>query len=95
MKIQSISLRKVMLPMKTLMTPIEVLAHFDMEGKPHPLRLKLEGETVKIGVISTTEEKLAGNKVILFRCQSEIDGILKPYEIKFELGTCKWFLWKM
>jgi len=82
--------------MQILMTPIEVIAHFDIEGKPHPLRLKLEGEAVKIGqVISTTEEKLAGNKMLIFRCQSEVDGELKPFEIKYELGTCKWFLWKM
>lgn len=42
-----------------------------------------------------TEEKLAGNKMLLFRCKREIDGELKPFEIKFELGTFKWYLWKM
>jgi hypothetical protein len=42
-----------------------------------------------------TEEKLAGNKMLIFRCQSEIERELKPYEIKYELGTCKWYLWKM
>ena len=82
--------------MKILSTPIEVLAHFETDGTSHPLRLKLNGETIKIEqVVSVTEEKLAGNRMLIFRCQSEIDGVLRPFEIKFELGTCRWYLWKM
>lgn len=42
-----------------------------------------------------TEEKFAGNRMLCFRCQSEIKEELRPFEIKFELGTCKWFLYKM
>jgi len=44
-----------------LMTPIEVLAHFE-NGKIHPLRLKLaDQEAVKMDqVILATEEKVAG-----------------------------------
>ena len=82
--------------MKILMTRITVLAHFDTNGIPHPLRFKLADKEIKIEqVISVSEEKLAGNKMMIFRCQSEIGGELRPFEIKFELGTCKWFLWKM
>jgi len=82
--------------MKILMTPIEVLAHFETDGTPHPLRLKLNDKEIRIEqVVSVTEEKLAGNKMLCFRCQSEIKGELRPFEIKFEIGTCKWFLWKM
>jgi hypothetical protein len=78
------------------MTPITVLAHFEEDGTPHPLRFKLNDWEYKIEqVVSVTEEKLAGNKMLCFRCQSEIDGVLKPFEIKFEIGTCKWFLFKM
>jgi hypothetical protein len=78
------------------MTPIEVLAHFENDGTPHPIRLKIDGKELKIEqVVSMTEEKLAGNKMLCFRCQSEIEGELKPFEIKFELMTCKWFLYKM
>ena len=82
--------------MKILSTPIEVLAHFDNDGTPHPIRFKLADKEIKIEqVVSVTEERLAGNKMMIFRCQSEIDGGLRPFEIKFEVGTCKWFLWKM
>jgi len=82
--------------MKIYMTPIEVLARFEQNGTPHPLRLTLNNKELKIDqVLSMTEEKMAGNRMLVFRCQSEIKGELRPFEIKFELGTCKWFLWKM
>ena len=82
--------------MKTQMTPITVLTHFENDGTPHPLRLKLAGKELKIEqVVSMTEEKLAGNKMLCFRCQSENGGELRPFEIKFELETCRWFLWKV
>ena len=81
--------------MKILSTPIEVLAHFETSGKPKPLRFTLNGQEIKIQVLSVTEEKLAGNRMLIFRCQSEIGGVLKPFEIKYEIGTCKWYLWKM
>lgn len=82
--------------MKILMKPIEVLAWFDNNGIPHPLRIKINGNHVEVEqLISMSEEKQAGNRIIIFRCQSEINGILKPYELKCELSTCKWFLYKM
>jgi len=81
--------------MKIYMTPIEVLAWFE-NGTPHPLRVKLNGKELRIEqVLSMTEDKLAGNRMLVFRCQSEIEGELRPFEIKFELNTCKWYLWKM
>jgi hypothetical protein len=82
--------------MKILATPIEVLAYYDLTGKLKPLRYKLNDETIKIEqVVSVTEEKLAGNRMLVYRCQSEIKGELRPFELKYELNTCKWMLWKM
>jgi hypothetical protein len=82
--------------MKILATPIEVLAYYDLTGKLKPLRMKLNNKTIKIEqVVSVTEEKLAGNRMLVYRCQSEIKGELRPFELKYELSTCKWMLWKM
>jgi len=33
--------------------------------------------------------------MLIFTCQSVINGLEKRYEIKYELSTCKWFLYKM
>jgi len=82
--------------MKVLMKPIEMIAWFTKEGVPNPVRYKLDGEVRKVEqVVSKSEEKLAGNRMIIYRCQSEINGELRPFELKYELQTCRWFLFKM
>ena len=86
--------------MKILMEPIEMIAWFGTEGMPRPLRFKLKKETeenvYKVEQILTrTEEKLAGNRMIIYRCQSEINGALKRFELKYELNGCRWFLFKI
>lgn len=82
--------------MKILMKPIEMIAWFTEEGVPKPIRYKVDDVVIKVQqVTSKSEEKLAGNRMIVFRCQSEINGVLKPFELKYEVGTCKWYLFKM
>ncbi|KJR49228.1 hypothetical protein UF75_0306 [Desulfosporosinus sp. I2] len=86
--------------MKLLMQPIEMIAWFTQEGIPNPLRYKLTSDgtasiVVKVDrIVTRSEEKIAGNRMILFRCQSEMNGLLKLYELKYELNTCKWYLYK-
>lgn len=83
------------------MQPIEMIAWFTLEGIPSPIRYKIASEdasniVVKVGrVITRSEEKLAGNRMFIFRCQSEINGLLKLFELKYELNTCKWYLYKI
>ncbi|HWJ02683.1 MAG TPA: hypothetical protein VNU93_03320 [Verrucomicrobiae bacterium] len=82
--------------MKVLMKPVEMVAWFDLEGLPRPVRFRIDGEVIKVEQVCTlTEEKLAGNKTKIFRCQSQIGGLLKQFELKYELQTCKWFLYKI
>jgi len=87
--------------LRILMQPIEMIAWFTLEGTPNPIRYKLTSEdassiVVKVGrVITRSEEKLAGNRMFIYRCQSEINGLLKLFELKYELNTCKWYLYKM
>ncbi|EGW41021.1 hypothetical protein [Desulfosporosinus sp. OT] len=86
--------------MRILMQPIEMIAWFTLEGIPHPIRYKLTSDNdssivVKVSrVVTRSEEKLAGNRMFIFRCQSEVDGLLKLFELKYELSTCKWYLYK-
>lgn len=46
-------------------------------------------------VIFAQEEKLAGNRMIIYRCKSKINNLEKIYELKYEIDTCKWFLYKI
>ena len=85
-----------MVNMKVLMKPIEMIAWFTKDGVPNPVRYKLDDKVIRVEqVISKSEEKLAGNRMIVYRCQSEINGELRPFELKFEMQTCRWFLYKI
>lgn len=82
--------------MKVLMKPIEMIAWFTQEGVPKPIRYRLDGNVIKVEkVTSKSEEKLAGNRMIVYRCQSVINGELRLFELKYELQTGKWYLFRM
>lgn len=82
------------------MQPIEMVARFSQDGTPRPVKYQatFEGKPVVIcidQILLKTEEKIAGNRMLVFRCQSLINGLLKIFELKYELNTCRWFLYKM
>lgn len=87
--------------MKIYMKPIESIAWFTRDGIPHPLKYRILDEdkayqTVKVRrVITRTEEKTAGNRMLIFRCEGEINDLLKIFELKYEINTCKWYLYKI
>lgn len=86
--------------MKILMHPIEIIAWFTCEGIPRPLRFRINYNNVATVVnidkiIFKTKEKKAGNKMLIFHCQSVVEGRLRDFELKYELATCRWFLYKM
>lgn len=87
--------------MKILMKPIEMIAWFNKDAYPVPLRYRITAEDMSDVVIRVDkiifrqEEKLAGNRMILYRCESIINDVQKPFELKYELSTCKWYLFKM
>ncbi|SMC29583.1 hypothetical protein SAMN02745134_03945 [Clostridium acidisoli DSM 12555] len=87
--------------MKVVAKPIEVISYTDDKGELRPIRfrLQMDDESVKVikidKIIVKNIEKLAGNPMFVFQCQSLIDGIQKQFEIKYELQTCKWILFKI
>lgn len=87
--------------MKVMAKPIEMIAWFTQDGTPKPVRFKIKNDNeseiiIRVDrVLFKDHEKLAGNKMILFRCQSRINDIDKIYELKYEINTCKWMLYKM
>ena len=85
--------------MKVVAKQIDMVAWFYKDGL-HPTRFKIEGKerdvVVKIGrVVKKDTEKLAGNPMLVFTCESEINGQLKPYEIKYDINKMKWILFKI
>lgn len=87
--------------MKVIMEPIEMIGWFNLKGILMPLRFRLETKqhelkTVKINkVLYHTEEKIAGNPMRTYSCVVAVNGVEKPCELKYELNTCKWILFKI
>ncbi|MFZ5968739.1 MAG: hypothetical protein ACOYVK_16415 [Bacillota bacterium] len=86
--------------MKVVAKPIDVVCWFDKEGI-HPVRFRLrESEdidmVIKIDKVTSKHlEKLAGNKMMVFDCQSIVNHKEQKYQIKYELDTCHWILFKI
>jgi hypothetical protein len=89
------------LSMKVIMKPIKMIAWFSEDGTPNPVRFNISQDdessvTIRIDrVIQKREEKLAGNRMLVFTCQSMINNMERIYELKYELSSCKWYLYKM
>lgn len=87
--------------MKVVAKPIDVLAWFDKDGIPNPVRFRTIDEAggfnvIKVDrVIIREKEKLAGNEMLKFQCQSNMRGTKRQYELKYELKSCKWMLFKI
>lgn len=87
--------------MKVLMRPIEMLAWFNKDNYPVPLRYRITAEdsskiVIKVEkILFREEEKLAGNRMVIYRCESTINQVQKIFELKYEIATCKWYLYKM
>ena len=86
--------------MKRIMKEVDVIAAFDTEGKITPVKFRIEEEglcrTIKIDRVSCqTTERFAGNSVVVFECVTLLDDTERNLQLKYELKTCKWFLYKM
>ena len=87
--------------MKVLMQPVEMIAWFNEEKYPVPLRYRVTSENMERVVIKIDrilfkeEEKLAGNRMILYRCEGIINNNRRIFELKYEISTCQWYLFKM
>jgi hypothetical protein len=86
---------------KIIAKPIQMVSWTNEKGDINPIRFKLKNEDESSSVIKVDrvlfkdKEKLAGNPMLIYRCQSVIRGTERIFELKYELGTCKWTLWKI
>jgi len=87
--------------MKVLALPIEMVSYTDNKGSIKPIRFRMQicdepMQVIKIDkVIIKETQKLAGNIMIVYKCQSLIDDVVKLFEIKYEISTCRWILFKI
>lgn len=79
--------------MKVVAKPIEMICWFNNQGIC-PIRFRIpeddgSNKVIKVDkVVNKHIEKLAGNMMWIFECQSNIDGYERQYQLKYDLGTC-------
>ncbi|MBC8062968.1 MAG: hypothetical protein H7Y18_20240 [Clostridiaceae bacterium] len=87
--------------MKVLALPVEMVSYTDKQGSIKPVRFRMQVDdepmqVIKIDKVIVKEtEKFAGNIMIVYKCQSLIDNVIKLFEIKYEVNTQKWILFKI
>lgn len=87
--------------MKVLALPIEMVSYTDNKGSIRPIRFRLQVrdesmQVIKVDKVLVKEtERFAGNIMIVYKCQSLIDNVQTLFEIKYEIATCRWILFKI
>ena len=79
--------------MKIVNEPIKVMAVFNTNGKIEPVKFRLDDKVVRIEkIMKTYEENIVGNTRIVFVCLHNGRDI---FELKYEVDTNTWFLFKI
>jgi len=87
--------------MKTINRKIEMLCYFLEDGtmKPQRFRIETREQEKVVYIIKQIQKvdfsKLAGIRLATFICQIVHNGELRLCEIRYNLETCEWVLFKM
>lgn len=87
--------------MKIVAKPIHMIAWHKPDGNIQPIKFKIDNEKdkdiiIKIDKIYSIEiERIAGNIMYKYICQSVIRDIERKYELKYEVDTSQWILFKI
>ncbi len=87
--------------MKIIAKPIDMLSVSYESKIPDPIRFRIkkkdseEKVVIKVKVNSVEERKMNGRNTLIYRCQGVVNGVLRPYELKYKKDSCTWELYKM
>jgi|BioPla2DNA2_1021312.scaffolds.fasta_scaffold15152_4 hypothetical protein len=87
--------------MKVLMKSVDMICLSTCEGTITPLKFRWhedgqEPKIIKIDrILDRKTEKLAGNPMLVFTVQSIINGVERIFEMKYEVNSYKWYLYKL
>ncbi len=85
--------------MKGVLIPAEVIAHFDIQGKITPYKIKYEEDGIRIiqitRLIRRSTNTFAGNYVEVYECAALENNCEVMFVLNFEKKLSKWFLTKI
>lgn len=87
--------------MRVINKPIDMISWTNEKGMVYPIKFKIQCHDNKdhifdiLKIHRSETEKFAGNMMIKFFCQIDINGKAKEGLIKLERDTLKWRLFKV
>lgn len=81
-----------------MLKAVDMLAWFDTEGSPSPIRFRTQtpiNENIVIRIEKINNKQIsnkAGNYIIRFDCSVIVDNAYRDIQIMYEMGSCKWYL---
>ncbi len=87
--------------MEVLLKPIEVVASFSKDGTLRPIRFRVITddtgyETILVDCISRRRRERIGKVFIdIYTCLGKVMGREAPFELKYEISTGEWSLYRM
>lgn len=87
--------------MEVLLKPIEVVASFSPDGRISPIRFRVITdetgyETIYVNNISRRRRERTGKTFIdIYTCTGQVLGKEKMFELKYEITSGEWSLYRM
>ena len=88
--------------MKIVARPIDAAVLFRGKEPPLPRSFRFQEErdgeriTVRVEHVFDMEQtNVAGAPAFVYRCQSQIGEVMKPYELRYFVKECRWELYKI
>ncbi len=87
--------------MKLIMKNVDMICVSTKDGVLSPIKFRMtdkRGDTVVVkidSVLERGEQRIAGNRMLVYKVQSLIADIEKVYEMKYEVASCKWYISKI
>lgn len=84
-----------------LQIQIECIAVFGRDGNPKPVKLRIEDTDGRMNVgkvltaIHTGDNRFSGNRMMVFDCQVQFGSQLRVCDVRYELDSCRWFLYNI
>ncbi len=81
--------------------PIDMLATYYANGKPVPHRFKYadeDGSEIIIRIeriLQRDQNNHAGNRMLCYKCEARQNDTAIPLDLRYELDTCKWYLYML
>ncbi len=85
--------------MQAIMKPVDCTTRHGKKGSVRPVRIRYDdqGETVTINVdnIVSFNEVTGKERKLIYLCLSIINGMIRQFELMYDINKTTWYLYRM